>query len=442
MNVYIWWAKDYSAMQWPAPEWFHIPLYTEWQWLKTIMDWLSLNTWDKWRINLHMPFAGGRDYSDAVLYNQGSYGNYWSSSFFSASSNLVRSLLLYSSTVNVNFSNYRANGYSVRCFKNSFETPTSSWTIITWTLWWAWIFRNKTNWLISITSNWTTWYTIQDKNLWATTVYNNGNTLTQANMGNIYQWWNNYWFPSTWSVTTSSTKVNASAYWPWNYYSSSTFIIRSDDWSSVKNDNLRWWVTWIVTPVELQNDYIGEVYEYSYDFRGKTKSQVTADWWQAWSWDTWTSCWSNWLYQSSHSWGGRLIRQFNTNMANAKRIVSTAKFSMQGTYDWMSRWIATSFSRANSTNIYLIYWGTYSNMQIAWVSNSIAPSISSWTYKYQYIVDLENKTATLTFLTWTSFSKTVSITDSQINTIRNNDVYWLILVDTNCYLQTVSITIE
>lgn len=199
---------------------------------------------------------------------------------------------------------------------------------------------------------------------------------------------------------------------------------------------------YIGTSGELKNAYIGEVYEYSYDFRGKTKTQVTADWWQAWSWDTWTSCWSDWLYQSSHNWGGRLIRQFNTNMSNAKRIIFTTQFSMQGNYSWTTRWITTSFSRDNATSIYLAYWGTNSNMQIAWGSNYIAPSISSWTYKYEYIVDLENKTATLTFLTWTSFSKTVSITDSQVNTIRNNDAYWMILVDEYCYLQTVSITIE
>ena len=62
-------------------------------------------------------------------------------------------------------------------------------------------------------------------------------------MGNMYQWGNNYWFPSTGTISnTSSTQVDASTYWPWNYYSSSTFIYGSFNWSSAQNDDL-WWDT-------------------------------------------------------------------------------------------------------------------------------------------------------------------------------------------------------
>ena len=233
-------CTDISDMQWPAPIGFHVPLVTEWQWLETIMDWLGLTLWRKWGTNLHMPFAGSRDYFSADLIDQGSYGYYWSSSpYGSDSPNRACNLNLDSSNVYANDCRSRANGFSVRCFKDSYVTPDSSWTVVQWTLWWAWIFWNQTEWLISIT-DWTTWYTIQDKNLWATTVYSYWDTLSEANMGYMYQWWNNYWFPSTWTISnTSSTKVDASSYWPWNYYSSSTFITWMD-WSSVHNDNLRW----------------------------------------------------------------------------------------------------------------------------------------------------------------------------------------------------------
>lgn len=107
-----------------------------------------------------------------------------------------------------------------------------------------WIYYNATLWLISLSSDWETWMTIADKNLWATTVYNNGDTLTQANCGTYFQWGNNYWFARTWEVTKASARVNASGYWPWNYYSSSTFITWYNDWSNVQNDNLWGATTW------------------------------------------------------------------------------------------------------------------------------------------------------------------------------------------------------
>lgn len=230
-----------SDMQWPAPSGFHVPLTTEWQWLKAIMDWLSLTIWNDWRINLHLPFAGYRSYSSARDGLQGDGGRYWSST--PRDSDMAYILSFGSTNILPQNVYERAYGCSVRCFKNSFTVPTSSWTVINGTLWSAWIFRNQTEWIISITSDWTTWYTIQDKNLWATTVYNNWDTLSETNCGYYYQRWNNYWFPRTWSVTTSSTQVDASNYWPWNYYNSDTFIIWSGDWSNVQNDNLWWWVS-------------------------------------------------------------------------------------------------------------------------------------------------------------------------------------------------------
>ena len=242
-DVLINWRK------WPSPDGFHVPSTTEWQWLKTIMDWLSLTTWTKWKTNLHMPFAGCRDYSSASLNIQGSVGFYWSSSPYGSSyPNNARYLSLDSSSVGTDDLSGRAYGFSVRCFKDSYVVPDSTWTVVQWTLWSAWIFRNQTDGLISITSDWTTGYTIMDKNLWATTVYNNWDTLSQANMWNMYQWWNNYWFPSTWTITnTSSTQVDASSYWPTNPYSSDTFIIWSQDWSSVRNSDLWWDTSWTIT---------------------------------------------------------------------------------------------------------------------------------------------------------------------------------------------------
>ena len=250
--IEIWTIQDYSAMQWPAPDGFHVPLTTEWQAVKDI--WTALGGWSSdWTnfwIALKLPFAGFRSYSSARVYSQDSYGYYWSSSRYDA--NYAYHLNFNSSDITPQSSGYsRACGFSVRCFKDTPTIPTLSWTKLYWTSIEAgWIFWSSTDWLISLSSDWTDWITIADKNLGATTVWNSGDTLSEANCWKYYQWGNNYGFPRTWSVTTSSTQVDASTYWPWNYYSSSTFITRSSSpyrWDTTDNWNLWWWETWVVT---------------------------------------------------------------------------------------------------------------------------------------------------------------------------------------------------
>jgi hypothetical protein len=104
-------------------------------------------------------------------------------------------------------------------------------------------------WLISASSNWIDWVTITDKNLWATTVYNQWDTMNESNCWKFYQRWNNYWFSFTWTPSRTSTKVNVSSYWPNNYYSSSTFVRVNWEWhwwtdaSSTTALNLRWDIT-------------------------------------------------------------------------------------------------------------------------------------------------------------------------------------------------------
>ena len=238
INLSWWTCVTESDRKWPCPSGFHVPALTEWQWLKTIMTSVSWSGASYWISNLHMPLAGARYSANGGRVSYGMRWNYQSSTPY-------RSLALVSGAVDDSHWNSESEGYSIRAFKNEFVVPDSSWTVVNWTLWNAWIFWDQTNGLISITSDWTTGYTMQDKNLWATVVYNDWDTLTAANCGNLYQWWNNYWFSWDWTLTTSSTKVDASDYWPGNYYSSSTFITTEsgdNSWSSVRNDNL-WWNT-------------------------------------------------------------------------------------------------------------------------------------------------------------------------------------------------------
>lgn len=264
MNVYIPWT--WFATQWPCDSWFHVPLKSEWTWLISIMVWLGYpnSNWDNWKSLLHLPYAWTRAYTNEIE-SQWTYWSYWASTpAWSSYTTRADRLQIWSSIVSDAMS-FRGNANSIRAFKDEFVVPTSWWTVIAWTLGSWGIFWNTTDWIISITWDWSTWYTIKDKNEWATVVYNSWDTLSQNNCGKYYQFWNNYWFAWTGSVTTSSTQVNASSYWPWNYYSSSTFITWNQDWSSSQNDNLWWWVSWNIKVMsELKNAYIGEYVEPDY----------------------------------------------------------------------------------------------------------------------------------------------------------------------------------
>lgn len=242
-------GDDYSAMRWPSPIWFHIPTRTEWIAVRDIWTalWGSSSDGPNFWIALKLPFNWLRA-SDASISNVGTNGAYYTCTAYRTDD--VYWFQIRASEIAWYITN-RSVASAIRCFKDSPVTPTSSWTKLYWTSIEAGgIFWSSSEWLISLSDDWQAWTTIADKNLWATTVWNSWDALSQANCGKYYQWGNNYWFPFTWAVTTSSTQVDASNYWPWNYYSSSTFITTSWtpwDWSSVQNDNLWWWVTWVVT---------------------------------------------------------------------------------------------------------------------------------------------------------------------------------------------------
>lgn len=236
--------------QGPAPDGFHVP--TKDEWATVCNTWVSLWAWTYESpgnlINyLKLPWVGYRNYRNANVSSQG-YNFYWSSSRYDENTAYSLSIGVGSPSLQPQKNSYRSQGFPVRCFKDRPVIPDNNRTqLYDWGDWpqWelTWIYHNATLWLISISSDWTNRTTIQDKNLWATTVWNNWDTLSEANCGYYYQRWNNYGFPFAWSVTTSWSQVDASTYWPWDYYSSSTFITWNQRWDTTDNWNLRWWVS-------------------------------------------------------------------------------------------------------------------------------------------------------------------------------------------------------
>ena len=257
-------ADDYSAMRWPCDEWFHVPTKDEWQGLidAGITDWAwTASWWDDFKTYLKLPYNWSRIQSDWSVQNQGSYWYYWASTTTS-----TKAYRIFEGSWLLSLEwNRRASWYWIRPFKDTPVVPDGWWTA----LYSDKIYHNSTLWLISV-KNWDSWITIADKNLWAVNV---------NDYWNYYQRWNNYWFANTWAITTSSTQVDASSYWPGNYYSSLTFITAGNaDWSSVQNDNLRWWETWILNSKYAWWEKIAEVPSIWAEWQVLTKTNTGYEW--------------------------------------------------------------------------------------------------------------------------------------------------------------------
>ena len=135
--------------------------------------------------------------------------------------------------------------YKRKCFPSTWrETWPLDVEIIYESAKWAIIHDKDNDTIIIYDDRWNR-AILADKNLWATECWKSGAT-TSNNSGNWYQWWNNYWF--TWNSTSwskSSSTIDATGYWPGNYYSSSTFRnCWEKNWSNPDNTNLWWYDVW------------------------------------------------------------------------------------------------------------------------------------------------------------------------------------------------------
>lgn len=391
MAICLWGTKIVSDMQWPCPDGFHVPLNTEWQAVYDIRTALGGggSDWTNFWKTLKLPFSGFRDRTNASIDDQGYAGRYWSSS----RRNYDNAYYLYfrSNSIWPQYTQASAFGMSIRPFKDTPTTPTSSWTKLYWTSiesWW--IFWSSTDWLVSLSSNWTTWITIADKNLWATTVWNSWDTLSEANCGWYFQRWNNYMFPFTWSVTTSSTKVDASNYWPWNYYSSSTFITKDWSWDYPYNYNLRWWVSQWTTEVKtepkkiyLWNNELKAVYLWDTKVRppfnprtftiSRTEKSDMSSWWTYSDDAAWLTAWDTAF--DEFFWYSAVLLDASWNEVEEVKQSSPWVLNM-GSFSWALTWTAN--------NVMIKFPVRWIKMTKSWskVTLSITKELEKYGYQY------------------------------------------------------------
>lgn len=241
-----------NLTKWPCDDWFYMANTYPWttinswwktMWARSTSDYSPMETylklpfawmtWEDWTLDMttmaryRTPRSRGDWYAQPICIEQTSF--------------------------KTNYIFPKTRAMFIRPFAIEAVAPDNTWTTLfdgSSTATGAWIFHNPTLWLISISKDWTERITMADKNVWATTVYNNWDTKSQANCWKLFQRGNNYGFPyGSSDFEKTATKVDASWYWPFRPYYWRVYITWGQqdwnrDWSTVENGDLRWYLSY------------------------------------------------------------------------------------------------------------------------------------------------------------------------------------------------------
>lgn len=470
-----------NARKWPCPEWWHVPSTSEWSFIETVLFnlWVVVREYSSgWRSNairyLHIPMAWFR--INTWIANDGVsvelQASDWYVCFWDISDE---------SDPDITVSNRIAcsRGWWIRPFKDTYEAPTSSWTVVVWSLWSNWVFYNQTEWLISV-SNWQTWYTMSDKNLWATVVYNYWDTINEANSWYFYQFWNNHWFPwvgNSSTVTVSTTAVDITWYWPNNYYNSDTFVwitwpqSQQAQWWIWDWSDLWWGVSWTISQENvISNTWVLSVNGQTWNVTIQTGSEqnlfiITEDIVTvSTSEDTWVAPystsykytnfdinanagieWKEWAiytfvvdtemvvasaYRNVRvkiwSWAYIPVMWTTAAAAGNSYFAKTAIRQFQYTTKYESGWALHVFTDSNTT-----YKAMTAAQATAWTATTaltISPSILKWAIETHAPVQSVN---------WSTWAVTVQATISDLSSIRTNATNWATVVSGDSWINYI-----
>jgi len=155
-------------------------------------------------------------------------------------------------------------------------------------------------------------------------------------------------------------------------------------------------------------------YEYSYDFRSKTLAQIQADWWT--SYDKTPSFDADGMYSSSTSSSNdvRVKRLIPWWISTAKKITITLNYKWNSTVPWVNFWVNINSDNSSATwvNLQWTYrWVVVDGSTIYSINNA---SSKAWTYSETLVLDLVNKTYTVSG----HWSYTRTLTDAQITNLK------------------------
>lgn len=193
----------------------------------------------------------------------------------------------------------------------------------------------------------------------------------------------------------------------------------------------------------LKNAYIGKVYEYSYDFRNKTSTQVTNDGWTAARWSINVN--STGLYYSSSLTEIRLnLSQLPTKLSNAKKITYYLLWKHGNSWTADLVYSTCYWAYPSASNITWLYnsYGSYNRKQYWGTETNFTLTPTAWDIEYTYTLDLENKTWLVQYIQWSTSSSSLTLTDAQITNIKTNDYIRIVINWSNEAVSKIELIIE
>ena len=152
---------------------------------------------------------------------------------------------------------------------------------------------------------------------------------------------------------------------------------------------------YIWTSGELKNAYIGEVYEYSYDFSNKTQATITADWWTFWNTSNFSS------NSDGISWNPiRVGYDISQYVPTANKITMSFVCSLYNSAAAWLRLIKANGDYTWFTWLFVTTWSSnYRTPSIYWTSWTNVTPYSNWVYtntvELDFVSDLQGCTNVL-----------------------------------------------
>lgn len=192
---------------------------------------------------------------------------------------------------------------------------------------------------------------------------------------------------------------------------------------------------------ELKNAYIGEVYEYSYDFRNKTTTQLANDWWTNTSWLT---TGANWVTASSWTAIFNQISWLWDIMGRARKLkLELLMYDNWSSSTWSTAWVTL----VTWTDGYTQTWFYTDNSNVWAICGSWTETIkksqtvynTKWDYTLTAEYDFVNKILSVNFPS--VYSWTATLADSNITVAKTNNTVRC-PIQTDRYIKTIYVLVE